>query len=287
MKITAVVVTYNRLELLKENIEALSRQTVSGLKILVVDNHSTDGTKEYLENNTYDDLKVLSLPENLGGAGGFFYGIKKAYEDGADAVWIMDDDTIPNSNALEELLRGGKNLKENYGFLASGVRWVDNAPCVMNMVHKIGKSQETYDRIDTATFVSLLIPRETISKIGLPVKEYFIWGDDKEFTLRISDRLPCYFIPASKVVHKMAVNVGSNIVTDEPQRIQRYFYAYRNDYATAKKRGLKHLAVYYAGFCLNYLRVLLYSKQGKKERLNVMKRGLKAGREFSPVEERI
>lgn len=287
MEVTAVVVTYNRLELLKENIEALRNQTVSNFKILIVNNHSTDGTKEYIEKLPYENLCIMTLPENLGGAGGFYYGIKKAYEDGAEAVWIMDDDTMPQPDALENLLHGAKKLKADYGFLASDVRWIDNSPCIMNKVHRIKGKQEAYDRIDTATFVSLLIPRETIAQVGLPLKEYFIWGDDKEYTLRISDRLPCYFIPSSKVVHKMKVNMGSNVVTDEPQRIQRYFYAYRNDYATAKKRGRKYLLVYYAGFCLNALRILLYSKQEKKDRLNVMKRGLKAGRDFSPVEERI
>ena len=139
---------------------------------------------------------------------------------------------------------------------------------------------ETYDRIDTATFVSLLIPRETIEKIGLPIKEYFIWGDDKEYTLRISDLLPSYFIPQSGVIHKMKTNVGSNICTDDIERIQRYFYAYRNDYATAKNRGMKSLAVYYAGFCLNALRVMFKAKDNRKKRLEIMIRGRREGKNF-------
>lgn len=287
MEITVVVVTYNRLSLLKENIEALRAQKGATCKILVIDNHSTDGTKEYLQGGQCADVEVLSLEENLGGAGGFFYGMKKAYEDGADAVWIMDDDTIPYEDALDKLLEADKKLNHNYGFLASDVRWIDGSPCVMNQVHRIEKNLETYDRIDTATFVSLLIPKETVVNIGLPIKEYFIWGDDKEYTLRASDYRPCYFVPDSLVTHKMKSNVGSNICTDDLERIDRYFYAYRNDYVTAKKRGKKDLMVYYAGFCLNYLRVLLKSKDGKKERLAVMKKGIKAGKSFCPVVERL
>ena len=192
----------------------------------------------------------------------------------------MADDTIPKEDALDKLLEADKKLNHNYGFLASDVRWVDGSPCVMNQVHKIGNKMETYDRIDTATFVSLLIPRETIEKIGLPIKEYFIWGDDKEYTLRISDLLPCYFIPKSGVIHKMKTNVGSNICTDDIERIQRYFYAYRNDYATAKNRGMKSLAVYYAGFCLNALRVMFKAKDNRKKRLEIMIRGRREGKNF-------
>ena len=280
MEITAVVVTYNRLELLKENIVALRKQIASNLHILVVDNNSTDGTRDYLKGQEGNDLECLFLDENLGGAGGFFYGMKKAYEDGADGIWIMDDDTIPKEDALDKPLEADKKLNHNYGFLASDVRWVDGSPCVMNQVHKIGNKMETYDRIDTATFVSLLIPRETIEKIGLPIKEYFIWGDDKEYTLRISDLFPSYFIPQSGVIHKMKTNVGSNICTDDIERIQRYFYAYRNDYATAKNRGMKSLAVYYAGFCLNALRVMFKAKDNRKKRLEIMMRGRREGKNF-------
>nr|MCR5545643.1 glycosyltransferase [Lachnospiraceae bacterium] len=82
MEITAVVVTYNRLELLKENIEALRHQSVPDLSILVVNNASTDGTKEYLDEVANNQIGVLHLEENMGGAGGFYYGMKKAYKEG-------------------------------------------------------------------------------------------------------------------------------------------------------------------------------------------------------------
>ena len=173
------------------------------------------------------------------------------------------------------------------GYLASDVRWIDGSECIMNRVHFISGECLNYKKISTATFVSLLIPRDTIAKVGLPIKEYFIWGDDKEYTLRISDALPCFFVPNSTVLHKMKSNVGSNICTDELDRIGRYFYAFRNDYATAKKRGLRELLVYYMGFYLNFCRVIFKSKNGKRERLNIMQSGKKAGKHFLPQIERV
>ena len=106
MRVTAVVVTYNRLKLLKECIEALLAQTYPEMDILVVNNNSTDGTQEYLDELTGKNKKVknLSLPENIGGSGGFYEGMKCAIKDNPDWLWIMDDDTIPEKDCVMQLL---------------------------------------------------------------------------------------------------------------------------------------------------------------------------------------
>ena len=90
MKITAVVVTYNRLELLRKVVDGLRRNNLSD--IIVVNNGSTDGTQEWLEAQTH--LNVVHQ-DNVGGSGGFYTGIKKAYDEGADWIWCMDDDVTP------------------------------------------------------------------------------------------------------------------------------------------------------------------------------------------------
>ena len=100
MNVVAVVVTYNRLKLLKRNIACL-RQNVPVSSIVVVNNGSTDGTAEWLK--TQDDLVVLEQ-ENVGGAGGFYTGIEHAYRMGAEWVWCMDDDVFPRADCLEKLL---------------------------------------------------------------------------------------------------------------------------------------------------------------------------------------
>ena len=88
--------------------------------------------------------------------------------------------------------------------------------------------------------------------MGLPIKEYFIWGDDKEYTLRLSASYPCYHVKDSVVIHKMAINAGSNIVIDAIARVPRYFYAFRNDLCTAKRRGTKEIIIYFAAFLPEY-----------------------------------
>lgn len=318
--VMAVVITYNRKTLLLECIQALlGQRTQAGqgsteplkaaLDILVVDNHSTDGTHEAVAPllETYPQLHYVCLEENLGGAGGFHYGMKKAVEQGCDYVWIMDDDTIPGEKALYHLLEAAELLgktapvpEQPFGFLSSVVEWTDGSLCNMNrqQLKKGGAGRPPYEGVslqrwqelaargmipvESATFVSLLFPTQVVVQEGLPLKEYFIWGDDKEYTLRLSAKHPCYMVEKSRVVHKMNTNAGSNITTDEVARISRYFYAYRNDLATAKKRGIKEVIVYFAAFLLNVVRVILFSHKEKGQRIRTMFAGMGAGIGFSP-----
>ena len=94
--IGAVVVTFNRLEKLKKALESYEKQTLLPEYIIVVDNASKDGTKEYLEswkkgNSEYEKI-VVSLAENKGGAGGFYEGQKVAITKDADWIMHADDD---------------------------------------------------------------------------------------------------------------------------------------------------------------------------------------------------
>lgn len=95
MNIIAVVVTYNRIELLKRNIRCL-QQNKPVSSIIIVNNGSTDGTTEWLASQK--ELTVINQP-NVGGAGGFYTGIQHAYNAHADWIWCMDDDVFPRVGA--------------------------------------------------------------------------------------------------------------------------------------------------------------------------------------------
>ena len=101
-KICAVVVTCNRLELLKKCIYCLRSQTVKPDEILLIDNGCTDGTTDWLA--TQANLTVISQ-ENTGSSGGFYEGFKSAYEKGYDWIWAMDDDAFPEKSCLENLIK--------------------------------------------------------------------------------------------------------------------------------------------------------------------------------------
>ena len=151
MKIAAVVVTFNRKEYLVKNIEALLAQVNAPMDILIIDNASTDGTEETIR-HYMDAGQILyeNTGENLGGAGGFNFGIRRAYEAGYDAIWIMDDDTYPHPDALEKFLQADKDLNGMYGYLAGKVLWKDGSWCEMNTPkYKGGMAEDSQVLHDT------------------------------------------------------------------------------------------------------------------------------------------
>lgn len=242
-KINAVVVTYNRKELLVECIDAILGQTYAVNRLIIIDNNSTDGTEEQLRDKGYLDKKEVlfkRLCENVGGAGGFYEGMKLANSNGCSWVWIMDDDTIPTPTCLEELMKAKDKISGKISFLASAVRGMNNE--AMN-VPKINKEQfnkytDWYEyleqgivKIVKATFVSLLINVEAIKVCGYPWKEFFLWGDDSEYTQRIiRDYGPAYMVGKSLAIHKRSSAEALSLVKEEnPDRIGRYFYYYRNN----------------------------------------------------------
>lgn len=242
-RVQAVIVTYNRKEMLLECIESVLGQTVSMEKVIVVDNCSTDGTEGYLRERGYIDKSVIQyirLSENAGGAGGFYEGMKYATDSGANWIWIMDDDVLPASDALENLLSARGKINGEISFLASAVRGKNGE--AIN-VPKISRKQfqeyiDWYEYLESgivkvvkATFVSLLVNRKAIEKCGLPWKKFFIWGDDSEYTQRvIRDYAPAYMVGSSRVIHQRASAEALSLVKEQnKQRIPMYFYYYRNN----------------------------------------------------------
>ena len=134
-RIAVLVVTYNRKKYLKENIEAVLNQSYSNLNLIICDNNSTDGTGELIEKYMARDkrIKYFNTGENLGGAGGFNYGLKYIYGQEYDYCWIMDDDAVPEKDALKSLTESADRLPIHaFSFLASTVLWTDDTPCYMN-----------------------------------------------------------------------------------------------------------------------------------------------------------
>ena len=292
-KVCAVIVTYNRVTMLKKCLDSLKQQTVS-CDILVIDNDSTDSTAEYLAKR--DDIINIRLDKNLGGAGGFNKGLRKAVELGYDYFWLMDDDVIPDSEALEKLLLADKVLDGNYGWLSSVPLWTDGKGCRMNK-HKL--SGEFYDNIgllkyglfraNQATFVGLFIRRATVLSAGLPIKEFFIWGDDIEFTRRIAVRMgiPSYIAGQSIVTHAMKDNNGSNIARDGVERLSRYNYAYRNENYLYRKEGIKGFCYYFAKCGKNIVCSLFLAKDHRFKRIGIIMKQFFAGLFFNPKVELI
>lgn len=279
----AVVVTYNRIELLKECIQALQGQSARVYKVVVVNNASTDGTTEYLSTLPTKMFEVINSEKNLGGAGGFTLGMETALQDkDVTNLWIMDDDTIPTPTALEELQQASIKLGK-YGFLCSEVKGVHGEAMNMPAPSKDWNSlmDDGFVKVEIATFVSLYVSVEAIHNAGLPYSEFFIWGDDTEFTYRLAAYAACYYVTSSKVIHKSKKSKDINIVTDN-DRIPRYYYYYRNSYFYYKESlGWKGEIFMTANAVKDLLKVSIKSKY-KIKKITVIISGWWAGIWFNP-----
>lgn len=289
--ICAVVVTYNRKQLLQECLDAL-RKNKDVSAIVVVNNNSTDGTKEYLDSLDKNFYIIKNSTKNLGGAGGFSVGMKVAYtKTNADYFWIMDDDTIPTETAGKELIEKARLLDDNFGFLCSNVRWTDFSACNIPMTTKKWPelAQEGLVGVSQGTFVSVLVSRNTVKKYGVPTKELFIWGDDTEYTVRITQDLPSYFVSSSLVMHKTKNNLANvTIKNDSVNRINRYFYLYRNlIYINKKYKSKKSTVKLFIYYLIFALRVLISSQNKKWKRFSVIIKGIFTGISFDPAIEYI
>lgn len=241
--VTAVVVTYNRLDKLKNVLSALEDQTLPPSELVVVDNASTDGTGDFLasyasEQHGVMPVKVISCAENLGGAGGFSAGMKSGYDSGSDFVWIFDDDGYPEPDALEKLIQGYNGAVDELGpdvpYACSVVKFIDGSICEMNNPvptwdwgRLLAKGQNSV-MVTSCSFVSVLIPRWVIESFGLPFKEYFIWFDDAEYTLRITKTCPGIQVLDSVIIHDMASNKGVNFSMIDEKNAWKFSYGIRN-----------------------------------------------------------
>ncbi|TDS82496.1 glycosyltransferase [Comamonas sp. JUb58] len=208
LKITTVVVSYNRQKLLEKCLLALTEQTCPINHVIVVDNFSTDGTLEWVRKWLPANLpngELLALGENTGGAGGFAAGLKHAINNGSEWIWMMDDDAKPHPNALEELMCTVDNPHNIYGSLAvnsSDTSWLTDL--LDPPLGQISRADEvpTYAKVRSLPFLGFLIHRDLVNRIGLPDAGFFIAADDVEYCIRAQNAGAAIFISGkSRIEH--------------------------------------------------------------------------------------
>ncbi len=250
-KYAVVIATRNRLTLLRECIRCASCQTILPEKIIIVDNASDDGTGEYLtaglkEEGYYlgkDRYEMVRCPKNLGGAGGFREGVKRAADLGTDWVLLIDDDAMLQPDYASLLLR---EAAQGWQVLAGTVRTGD----VIDSFHRRNITRyglfsrpvglEAYRRrfffCDVASFCGVMIDRRLVECAGLPEQEYFIYHDDTEYLLRFL-RMGIRTI----VVTDAVLNHRTDLRKEKKPRRYTWkdYYAIRNRLLYVGKHGTK------------------------------------------------
>jgi len=244
-KVAAVVVTYNRKHLLSLLLDALIRQSYPLTALYIVDNASSDGTPFLLFEKGYADRRLFSadnpqaaiqriawplspdekigvhyirLPENTGGAGGFYEGIKRAFSGEHDWIWLLDDDVIPESDCLANLLEKERIIEKSNlpapSALACARYYSENEFVVedckrLNFTNPLSglwqdrvtenDLKKEFLKIEGMTFEGMFLNQEYITRVGFPDRRFFICADDYDYCLRLRKFGDIYYIPSARI----------------------------------------------------------------------------------------
>ena len=263
--ITALVVTYNRSELLERCLHSLVSGTRVPDRILVVDNASTDDTagrlSEYVaQAEGATEWVTDQLAANSGSAGGFSYGLQRAFSLETDAVWIMDDDVVVDGEALAELVDAWSQRPADW-YASVAVSDEDGVTFSWSL-HLVGGAgprrvwtrTELDDDVPVRAaffpFLGMLVPRGALRTVGLPNSEFFIWSDDIDYCYRAREAgHSLWYVPRSVVRHPEAprkvTRLGPLRYTTVRSPLWKRYFGLRNDiHISIKQKDWRRLARY-------------------------------------------
>lgn len=296
-KVVAVTVTFNDFDYLEKAINALREQTVEVFKIVVVDNNSNEQNKIHLQELADDHKKEIDVvwsKENLGGAGGFEQGMRYAKEKyDPDWYWLMDADAYPRKECLEKLLEN-QNAYSNVGILAPLIFGVDlkqyqlyHHKKLVSFLARDAEMYKTYEEIPKAScieadaFVGPLVAKKAVDELGIADGSLFIYGDDLEYTYRISRKYAVVLVKDAVINHRDQPVNG----VQKPTNWWKDYYMFRNRVLFINKYST-NIINKWIGIALVILRLakqmlLLkkssYGKELKKIRKNLLISAFKDG----------
>lgn len=269
-KVIAVVVTFNRMQLLKECINALRNQTRKPDAILVINNGSTDTTEEWL--TTQKDVTFITQ-KNVGSGGGFNTGITWAYQNKYSWIWCMDDDGYPKEDALEKILAAqttqlcllncaviNKEDKKTFVWKTKNyatIHEVDN-----NLIEGVGHP-----------FNGTLIHRNIVERVGVPKPSLFLWGDESEYICRITKTNNIPVITVADSIHYHPPSAFTYKQDWDYKNCWKMYYYVRNRFhVNRSKFNNRVLAFLHYCFFLTAMTgiVLLYQRTDKLKKLNFL-----------------
>lgn len=271
MRIAAVVVTHNRPAMLRKCLDAIGEQSRQSDGIVVVDNASAEETRIFLRTLQRADSRVdvVTLPFNTGASGGFHAGIKRALELDMDAIWVMDDDAYPDPDCLARLeatlipsrtecvcplIVGTDGTPQLYHHKLHS-KWMNESPVTLV------DGKDCYE-ISANAFVGPLFTADVVRQAGLPREHFFIWFDDTEFTLRISDHTSIVLNTAAVIRHQVYAPRNAGAID------WKELYGIRNKYWTIIRMRDPMLYLYWTFRTLrSYLRYIVKTNDSLGNRL--------------------
>ncbi len=244
-KVAALIIAFNNSKGLDNVLTALHSQKLKASEIVVIDNASTDDTNSMVKEK-YPDVTYIRLDENVGSAGGYYEGIKYAAVKN-DVIWTLDDDLTIFPDTLLKLVETFEYLKtiENVG----GVR------CT------VYPDTRSYYEAGGFAWRGTLLNSEAVKKIGYPNKDYYLYAEDVEYSMRMYKAgYKVFYVTASKMAFTRPNQTVYNVLGlktsfyNDPDRL---YYSIRNSTATFIKYILIIQLFYLIGYSLKILLCLI------------------------------
>ena len=280
MNVDVVIVTYNRLEKLKKAIACYENQTMTFRNMIVVNNHSNDGTFEYLE--SWKNMEapfakhVINTEDNLGGSGGFYTGQKYAMSLNPDWIYLADDDAYAEPDMMEQFYKFCNthdveklsavcgtvyNMEGNISYQHRSTYIIKNNIIYIRTFSKQEDYEKEYFSIDFLSYVGSFINVKALKRYGLVNYKYFIYYDDTEHSIRLKKYGDLICVPSIKIVHE---ENGGEVNRETPELSWRNYYMYRNRLHMLKRHHF-HVAI-------DRSRYMLKKVKGKKDVNSVLLR---------------
>jgi GT2 family glycosyltransferase len=240
-----IVINYNGSKYLRTCFSSLEKQTYRNYRIVMLDNASTDSSAEFTAKN-FPKVSIIQTKENFGFAKGNNLAIKSALDQGADYIFLVNNDTEAEPNLLEKLVSAAES-EESIGILGPAVFDLETKDSVLEMgmtVDKFGyplalkSPSEKNARVFFISGCAMMVKSELFRKIGLFDEKYFMFAEDLDLCWR--GRLSGYkiiVVEAAKIYHASGGSIlGGNIKgASYKTNVKRIFLREKNTIRTLIK----------------------------------------------------
>ena len=240
-----VLINWNGFEDTLDCLTSFRTLTYPNYRIVIVDNASAGNDADKFAAR-FPDIDLIRLDSNLGYAGGNNAGIRHALNQGVDAVWLLNNDTVVEPETLDSLVhelyaddRVGCTGSKIYYFDRPDTLWfaggfVDRTKGLAGHIGQDERDVGQHDvmkDVDYITGCSLLVKREIFETVGLLDEDYFLLFEDTDFCSRVQKAgYSSRYVPGSRLWHKVSRSIGRDSCRYE-------YYIYRNSLMFVKKLG--------------------------------------------------
>lgn len=264
-------------------------------QIIIVDNASSDGSEDKLR-EAFPKIRIIQSGANLGYAGGNNIGIRHALAHGADYIWILNNDTIIEPDALTHLVRRMQE-KPDAGMCGSRLVYLHNRKIVQalgggsynkwvgttryvgagNLANQPVASETVERQIDYIVGASILASRNFLEDIGLLTEDYFLYYEEIDWALRAKGKYSLAVAPQSVVYHREGASTGGNSFELHQKSTQADYYMVRNRLKLTRRFFPEALPTVYLGLGFTILNRILRKQWDRVPMLLKLAAGKESG----------